>query len=103
MLTRTGAGAVIVTRLVSARPAEWVPMTWYVPETVPAVYRPLELMLPPVADHVTGGGSVLPLLQVPDAVNCWVPPGATEAEAGEMVSEVRSAELTVTSLVSALP
>ena len=42
-----------------------VPLAWavavYLPVLVPAVYRPEEVMLPPVADQVTDGVPVVPL------------------------------------------
>ncbi len=49
-----------------------VAVTWNGPTVWPAVKRPLELIVPPVAVQVT---AVL-LAPVTVAVNCCVPPGA---------------------------
>src|SRR5579871_858781 len=64
--------------------ADWLPVPVALIVTVldigmvvGAVYRPEVLMVPSVADHVT--------LVCPLAVNCCVPPKATEAVAGLMV------------------
>ncbi len=54
------------------------------------MYKPLEEMLPPVADQVT---AVL-VVPVTVAVNCRVPPVWIEAEAGEI--ETETAAVTVT-------
>ena len=57
-----------------------------------AVYRPAELIEPPVADQVT---AVL-LLPLTVAVNCCVPLVASDAETGEIVTATTGAALTVT-------
>ena len=56
------------------------------------MYKPAEVMVPPVADHVTA----LFVVPVTVAVNCCVPPVSTEAEVGEMVIETTGVALTVT-------
>ena len=56
------------------------------------MYKPAEVMAPPVADHVT----TLFVVPVTVAVNCCVPPVCSEAEVGEMVIETTGVALTVT-------
>ena len=51
------------------------------PVVAPAVYRPEEEMVPPVAVHVTAGFAAL----VTVATNCWVPWGNKVAPVGETV------------------
>lgn len=51
------------------------------PEVEGAVYKPAEVMLPPLALHVT----VVFVVPVMMTVNCCVAPGLREAEAGEML------------------
>ena len=72
--------AVIVTVAVPLLPLESVAVTANVPVVEPAVYRPLLVMVPPVADHVTAR----PALSV--AVNCWVPPGRKLVDEGLTVT-----------------
>lgn len=54
-----------------------------VPATLPAVYKPLDEMEPPVADQVTA----LFELPVTVALNCCVPPVCTVAELGEIETD----------------
>ena len=51
------------------------------PEVAGAVYKPAEVMLPPLALQVT----VVFVVPVIMAVNCCVAPGLREADAGEML------------------
>jgi hypothetical protein len=53
-------------------------------ETVGAVYKPVVVIDPGLADHVTCGLDAL--LTV--AANCWRAPEATLADAGEMLTEI---------------
>lgn len=53
-------------------------VTANVPVVLPAEYRPLAEMVPPLADQVT----LLFELPVTEAENCWVEPLCTEAEVG---------------------
>src|ERR1035437_5913752 len=49
-----------------------------VPDVVPAVNKPVELIVPPLAatDQVGAIATTLPLASLPTAVNCCVPPVA---------------------------
>ena len=93
-LTATTAGEVTVTVATAdlVESAALVALTVKVPAVLAAVYRPDELMEPPVADHVT---AVL-LLPVTLAENCCVPPVESDAEPGEMLTATTAAALTVT-------
>jgi hypothetical protein len=55
---------------------------------VGAVYRPVEVIIPPVAEYVTGGNVVAPVLQFAVAANCCVAPAFTVAVFGLIVSVV---------------
>jgi len=59
-----------------------VAVTTKLPALMGAVYIPPEVMLPPLADHVT------PVWAQPRtvAVNCWVWPASTETEPGDRVT-----------------
>src|SRR5687767_3912590 len=69
-----------------------------VPEVVPAVNRPLELMVPPPLTtlQVTVTGTVLPAESLPVAVNCWVPLMGRVAEVGDTSMLARLPDCTVT-------
>jgi hypothetical protein len=73
--------------------AALVAVTVYVPAVLGAVYRPLVLTVPPVADQVTAVFA----LPVTVAVNCCVPPVWTEADVGlTLTAPGGGAEVTVT-------
>jgi hypothetical protein len=72
--------------------AALVAVTVSVPPVLGAVYKPLEEIVPPVADQVTAVFAV----PVTMAVNCCVRPVSSEAEVGEIVIETNGAALTVT-------
>jgi hypothetical protein len=104
------AGAVTVTTAVSRSvPPECATITRYVPPVVGAVYRPVEVIIPPVAEYVTGGNVVAPVLQFAVAANCCVAPAFTVAVFGLIVSVVSWAvgvvvgAETITAAVSARP
>src|SRR5258708_15411726 len=61
------------------------------PAAAPAVNRPVELTVPPLADQVKAGGlaRALPNWSVALAVNCWTPPAATLACVGLTATLVR--------------
>jgi len=59
-----------------------VAVTVNVPCVVPAVYRPNEEIVPPVAVHVTPVSVALATV----AVNCFVAPVATDALVGDIVT-----------------
>ena len=63
----TGA---MTTEAVVVLPLESFAVTEKFPVLEPAVYRPLFVMVPPVADHV------IELLALSDALNCFISPGA---------------------------
>src|ERR1035437_3800208 len=79
-MVTVGAELWIVTDAVPLLLLESVAVTVKVPVVVPAVYRPLLLIVPPVADQVTGR----PALSV--AVNCCVPPVGKMTVAGLTVT-----------------
>jgi len=87
----TGALTVTVADADLVLSAVLVAFTVKVPAVFGAVYRPLDEMVPPVADHVT------PLLLEPVmvVVNCCVPLVRMEAEVGEIVMAI-TGTLTVT-------
>jgi hypothetical protein len=62
-------------------------------------------MVPPVALQESVGRVLLPLLQVADAVNCWVAPGLSVTDFGLMLRAVRVGVglVTCTVAVSAFP
>ena len=68
--------AAIATGTVVVFPAESFAVTAKVPVVEPAVYSPVLLILPPVADQVTD------VLAVSLSVNCCVPPGGTLVAGG---------------------
>src|SRR5258708_39807678 len=61
------------------------------PAAAPAVNRPVELTVPPLADQVKTGGlaMALPNWSVALAVNCWTPPAVTLACVGLTATLVR--------------
>ncbi len=83
-------GAAIVTLEVSALvPPCWVTMTRKLPGAAPAVYRPLAVIVPPVAEYVTEGTVAEPSLQVPATANWRLAPGAKATAAGVRMTPVR--------------
>src|SRR5438552_17908189 len=75
------------------------------PAEVPAVNRPVPLMVPPpLTVHAKTGLIGWPNWSVADAGNCWVPPTLTLALAGETAIEVSVCEpVTATPLVAVSP
>jgi len=88
-MVTVGAELWIVTDAVPLLLLESVAVTVNVPVVVPAVYRPLLLIVPPVADQVTGR----PALSV--AVNCCVLPVCKTTEAGLTVTVPAEPPVTV--------
>lgn len=70
-------------------------VTLNAPVVEPAVYKPADDTVPPVCAQVTA--AVVP---VTVAVNCRVPPGASVADVGEMVTETIGTAVTVTVAVA---
>ena len=100
MVTVT-AGAVTVT-VADADTAVFallVAVTVYVPAVLGAVYEPLELMLPPVADHVT----VVVVVPVTVAVNVCLPLSASVTDFGEMVIAMTGTTVSVSVAASLTP
>ena len=63
------------------------------PAELPALNRPVPLMVPPpLTVQVKAGLIGLPNWSAADAVNCWVPPTLTAALAGETAIEVSVCE-----------
>lgn len=87
MVTATGGGEASVTVTVEDADfvvsATLVAVTVNVPAELPAVYRPAELTVPPVAVQLTA------VFVLPEtvAVNCWVAPVCTLADVGLTVTE----------------
>jgi hypothetical protein len=81
-LVTFGGLCVIVTSAVPATSLEAVPVTAYVPGTCPAVYRPVESIVPPVAIHVTGMVRVEPSPNVAVAVKLTTAPSAIMSARG---------------------
>ena len=64
-----------------------------------AVYEPLEVMLPPVADHVT----VVVVVPVTVAVNVCLPPSASVTDFGEMVTATTGTTVSVSVAATLTP
>src|SRR5512142_720317 len=83
----TTGGAVIVTVAVSARvPPVCFAITRNVPVAVPAVYNPVDVIVPPLADQVTATGTESPALERPYTTNCCVVPAGMLAVAGTTIN-----------------
>jgi len=83
-----GTAADIVTAADADMPHTHVAITLNVPPTLPAVKRPVALILPPEAEYVTVGARVAPSFHVAVAVNCCVAPAAKVTGFGVTVSDV---------------
>src|SRR5712692_8068482 len=68
-------------------------MTENAPPVDPAVYIPLELIVPPVAENVALTATLSPLAINPEAENCTWPPLATETDTGSNTTCLRMPRL----------
>ena len=59
------------------------------PGVSPAVNRPTDVTVPPVAVYVTAGVVVVPSLRAPATVNCWMPPAVSIALGGVRITDCR--------------
>ncbi len=89
--TATGTVTVTVAEADLELSATLVALTVYVPGVPGAVYKPVLLTAPPVADHVT---DVL-AEPVTVAVNCWVLPVRMEPEVGVIVTTTGAVTVTL--------
>src|ERR1700739_201487 len=87
-----GAATVTVAAADFVTSAALIAVTIKVPAVAGAVYRPLDEMLPPLADQVT----LVMLEPVTVAMNCCVPPSFKDADTGETETAITGALLTVT-------
>ena len=89
--TATGTVTVTVAEADFVVSATLVAVTVYVPAVAGAVYRPAVVIVPPVALHVT----LVLVVPVTVAVNCCVPPVASDAEVGLIVTATGTVTVTV--------